>query len=491
MATMGPLSLAFFLMLWIPGLMGLELLGAGSDLTQDLFTDLVFAYRFVNESVSLNVPLVDACRIMAPSECSADDTAEPMAVDFATTCSAPTDEQYVKYPDLQLYPILAVSVVPIYNLANASAQLQLTVATLARIFTGEVATWDDPAIAATNPALPTWGIPAGQPIEVLISSASLGTTVIFKKSLATFYDAFEAMAGPADSPFWGNVSVTDVEETDELQTYVLLHPYTIGFCFLRDAVMSEFAIPKLIKASGHTVTATVTSLGYAVLELGLNFGNNGEPADRLTADLEGALGANAWPIAGYTYLAMRKDTLRANATCDDVRQTVNFFYWYWTNDGAEEFAERTYSVGLPALVQQEVVARFVADVRCNGRLVYELPNVASIHGAGLSNLASTMQLLNIVYNAQDAGTIQYAAADGLDPARAMDNHTFALTTASGVRLGPRSVTIPLLGLGYVVLSSFQITLDGATLAAILQGSITTWLDPRLTALNPGGLVDAV
>lgn len=24
-----------------------------------------------------------------------------------------------------------------------------------------------------------------------------------------------------------------------------------------------------------------------------------------------------------------------------------------------------------------------------------------------------------------------------------------------------------------------------------QGSITTWLDPRLTALNPGGLVDAV
>lgn len=38
--------------------------------------------------------------------------------------------------------------------------------------------------------------------QVVISSASLGTTVIFKKSLATFYDAFEAMAGPADSPFW-------------------------------------------------------------------------------------------------------------------------------------------------------------------------------------------------------------------------------------------------------------------------------------------------
>lgn len=37
MATMGPLALTFFCMLWGSGSMGLELLGAGSDLTQDLF----------------------------------------------------------------------------------------------------------------------------------------------------------------------------------------------------------------------------------------------------------------------------------------------------------------------------------------------------------------------------------------------------------------------------------------------------------------------
>eukprot|EP00668_Euglena_longa_P028591 GGOE01035872.1.p1 GENE.GGOE01035872.1~~GGOE01035872.1.p1 ORF type:complete len:1181 (-),score=400.45 GGOE01035872.1:1169-4495(-) len=426
---------------------------------------------------------------MSATECEEDDTEEPLAVDFATTSSIPTAEEYEKYPDLQLYPIVAVSIVPIYNLGNVSAQLQLSVSTLARIFTGEIATWDDAAISATNPSFADWGLPQGQPITVVISSASLGTTEIFKKSLATFYSEFEDIAGPSDSPFWGNVTVVDVEETDELQTYVLLHPYSIGFCFLRDAVLGELPIPKLIKESGHMVEANISSLGYAVLELGLNFGNNGESAERLTADLGGALGSHAWPIAGYIYLVMRKNSLRDGATCDNVRATVNFFYWFWTASGSEEIAERSYSTSLPALVQQEVLARFVSDIRCNGVLVYEVADAVQIRGTGLSLLDSSMQLLDVVYSAKDAGEVEFAAADITDPATAMRNYTFAMHTAGGTLLGASSVTIPLLGMGYVILSSFNITLDGATLAAILEGTITTWLDARITALNPGGLTD--
>lgn len=43
------------------------------------------------------MPLVDACRIMAPTECGADDTSEPMAVDFAISSTPLTEEQYEKY----------------------------------------------------------------------------------------------------------------------------------------------------------------------------------------------------------------------------------------------------------------------------------------------------------------------------------------------------------------------------------------------------------
>jgi len=38
-----------------------------------------------------------------------------------------------------------------------------------------------------------------------------------------------------------------------------------------------------------------------------------------TADINNAKGVNAWPLSGYTYLIMHKNTLRPNATCANVK----------------------------------------------------------------------------------------------------------------------------------------------------------------------------
>ena len=40
----------------------------------------------------------------------------------------------------------------------------------------------------------------------------------------------------------------------------------------------------------------------------------------------------------------------------------------------------------------------------------------------------------------------------------------------------------------VAVTPLQVTLDGPTLAMILDGIITTWLDRRIVALNPNGIL---
>ncbi len=50
----------------------------------------------------------------------------------------------------------------------------------------------------------------------------------------------------------------------------------------------------------------------------------------LCSDMSNADGPFAWPIVGFSYLVVRKDTLRPGATCAHVRETVAFWVWFWT-----------------------------------------------------------------------------------------------------------------------------------------------------------------
>jgi hypothetical protein len=77
--------------------------------------------------------------------------------------------------------------------------------------------------------------------------------------------------------------------------------------------------------------AAINSIAFAMLEKGLQFGNNDDPPDKLTADIMDASGDLAWPISTFSYVIIRNglqgDRLREGATCANVQATVEFWNW--------------------------------------------------------------------------------------------------------------------------------------------------------------------
>src|SRR5262245_7163680 len=103
-------------------------------------------------------------------------------VDFAGSDSLLLDSEYAAGKDLQMFPMLAGAVVPIYNIEGTTGSIVLDRPTLAGIYAGTIRNWDDPTLARLNPEaqLPH------QPITVVHRSDSSGTTELFTKALSAF-----------------------------------------------------------------------------------------------------------------------------------------------------------------------------------------------------------------------------------------------------------------------------------------------------------------
>eukprot|EP00668_Euglena_longa_P004599 GGOE01005367.1.p1 GENE.GGOE01005367.1~~GGOE01005367.1.p1 ORF type:complete len:1173 (-),score=343.25 GGOE01005367.1:655-3930(-) len=420
--------------------------------------------------------------------CTASDMTSPLAVDFAGSDALLTASDYSQYPDLQMYPTMAGAVVPIFNLGSIT-NLTFPTFLLAKVFAGTVRYWDDASILALNPHL-NGSIPSNQPIILVVRSDSSGTTQIFKKALAAFDSAFRSQIGTASSNVWTNVTATQRSGNQGVVSYVMSTKYTLGYSELGVALTNNLPMVKLQKANGSIVTASITSTDYAVLEMGLSFGNNGDDAARLTADLEDAQGSNAWPIVGYTYLVMRKSTLRSGATCENVRATVAFWYWFWTSNIASRIVTEQHFSALPSVVQEAVLSRFEADIMCDDQAMYESKVLVPVNGQGSQLLSSLFTTLIDVYSLVDSTVNLTYTTDGSGSDADLTTTMFGASTTSTLSAPTDGYKLIFAGAGLAVISLVNVTLDGATLAGILQGDITTWLDPALTALNPWGIRDA-
>eukprot|EP00667_Euglena_gracilis_P030164 EG_transcript_41182 len=141
------LLLLLLLCLLVGGVAGggtpVSLAGAGGTLPAAVYEDAIFAYTLVHPDVALRYAALGSvagqCRIMSspnPAQCSAADTAEPLAVDFAASDVPLEAADYALNPDLQTYPTMATAIVPVYNL-GACANLTLSTAVLAQVFSGQ------------------------------------------------------------------------------------------------------------------------------------------------------------------------------------------------------------------------------------------------------------------------------------------------------------------------------------------------------------------
>eukprot|EP00667_Euglena_gracilis_P012602 EG_transcript_12957 len=363
-----------------------DLVGAGAPIPMPLYVSALFSYRFVRPNVRATFAGSitgdqAVCRLTNYSaSCPPTDTAQPRYLDWGSTVTLPAADVYTQYPDLQLYPTCASAVAPIYNL-NGGANLVLTMATLAKIWSGRITTWDHPDIQATNPNFASWNVPANKSITLVARADSAGSTQLFKRALAATDPVFKTQIGTAGAPVWPGVRVIFQATPQLIIAYVMRTPYTLGYAPPGDALGSAIPMARLNR-SGVLVDASATSVQYALLEKGLSFGNNGDAPAHLTADLYNALNPLAWPIVSYSYLAVRTASLRPGATCANVAAMVDFWLWFWS---ASEVASLASSLGfsvLPEVVSDFVATRFKQDIHCAGRLVYQQAGVSVVAGFG-------------------------------------------------------------------------------------------------------------
>ena len=338
--------------------------GAGATFPLTLYTQWTYAYQFVDPSVIINYQGTGSG---AGKTAIINNT-----VDFAGSDSLLSDQNYTDGKDLQMYPIVAGAVVPIYNIKFNTpttgagtptpapvtpAKLVLDRLTLVSIFNGTIEKWNDPAIVALN--LDLKDLLPDAAITVVHRSDGSGTTEIFTKALTSFSP--EWTAGGASSIQWPTDSkgAIGAKGNPGVAGAVLNTPNSIGYVELNFALANSISFADMINKAGNKVTANAASLASAMADFANAF------TDKLTNTIVDAPGAQSWPIAGYTYIILHTTSM---TDCAKAQKLLEYIRWTLTDPTAAEGATKFGYSTLTQSVQTLVLGKLAA-VTCNGSSV--------------------------------------------------------------------------------------------------------------------------
>jgi len=212
-------------------------------------------------------------------------------VDFGASDGPMTDEQLAASKVKVLhFPTVLGAVVPTYNIAGVSVDLNFTQKALAGIYLGTITKWNDPEIAGANKGV---NLP-NTDIVVVHRSDGSGTSYIFTDFLGKASADWKAKVGTGTSVNWpvglggkGNEGVTGLVK----QT-----PGAIGYIELIYAVQNNIAYGKVQNASGKFVKADLAGVTAAAA------GTAKEIPEDFRVSITNAPGVTAYPISSFTWL---------------------------------------------------------------------------------------------------------------------------------------------------------------------------------------------
>jgi phosphate transport system substrate-binding protein len=221
----------------------------------------------------------------------------------------------------------------VYNLdLPAGQRLRLTGPVIARIFLGQITTWDNPAITALNPGIT---IPDG-PITVVHRSDGSGTTYIFSDYLSSVSPTWAAKVGKGKTLHWPTGE--GAEGNGSVAATVYRTPFSIGYvetAYSQGLVLHYAAIQN---RAGHYVTATAASIAAAAAQK-----PHITPTD---FSIVNQPGTSSYPITGYSWaLVYTHQTSQATG-----QKLVTMLDWL-THSG-QAYAAATSYVPLPPQIQQ-------------------------------------------------------------------------------------------------------------------------------------------
>jgi phosphate transport system substrate-binding protein len=304
----------------------------GSSLMAPLFTLWAPAYHARFSRVTLHT--------VSSSSGEGISSAAAGKADIAASDAFLSPATLAKYSHLVNIPLAVAALMVVYNVpgVSAPAHLRLDGTVLARIFSGKISRWDDPAIAALNPAVRL----AGTAIVPVHRADNSGSTFLF-----TSYLNAQDPAGWSSSLIGTTVAwprqpgALGAAGSEAVISTVKSAPGSIGYVGVsylfqvRNATEGEAALGN---SSGTFVLPTARAIQAALA----SFTNT--PASETISLINGAA-AQAYPIINYEYAVV--NTSQPSATqAQDLRA---FLTWAVTS-GTAQLAKVNFQPLPPSLI---------------------------------------------------------------------------------------------------------------------------------------------
>jgi phosphate transport system substrate-binding protein len=263
-------------------------------------------------------------------------------VDFAGT-DAPYSAPATQTATILNVPTALGAVAVIYNLPGV-ATLNLSAQTLADIFQGKLAAWNNAEIKADNPAVTL----PNTPITIVHRSDGSGTTYIFTTFLSTVSTDFKSKIGAGTGPTWPTTAQFKAgAKSAGVDAVVKSTAGGIGYVELTYAQQTKTQVAKIQNGDKTAYVAPTVSTTAAAAA---DFDFSPLTPTNLVFNLLNAPGKDAYPIAGPTYALVYQQ----QSDGPKGAAVVNFLNYGLTTGQASEAA--LYYVALPAALQTKCLA---------------------------------------------------------------------------------------------------------------------------------------
>ncbi len=266
-------------------------------------------------------------------------------VDFGAS-DAPLSSEDLQKSGLGQFPTIIGGIVPVVNIEGIEpGKLKLDGETLAKIFLGEIKTWNDPAIAKLNPDLKL----PGDNITVVHRSDGSGTSYNFTNYLAKVSPEWKQKVDFGTTVNWP--AGVGGKGNEGVSAYVKQIKNSIGYVEYAYALQNKMAHAQLKNAAGKFVQPNSDSFQAAA-----DTADWGSAKD-FNLLMTNASGEQAWPITATTWVIMYKDPKNPERS----KAAFDFFKWSLEN-GQKDAAALDY-VALPDSLVDKIESYWSSDFK--------------------------------------------------------------------------------------------------------------------------------
>jgi phosphate transport system substrate-binding protein len=266
-------------------------------------------------------------------------------VTFGAT-DAPLSGKDLDESGLVQFPMVMGGIVPVVNIEGVKpGELVLDGATVAKIFLGEIKTWDDAAIKKLNPdaKLPSAAI------AVVHRSDGSGTTYNFTYYLSAVSPDWKSKVGTEKAVEWP-VGI-GAKGNEGVANNVAQTAGSIGYVEYAYAKQNKLTYTDMMNKDGKKVAPTSEAFAAAAAS-----------ADWSSVPGYGVIladqpGAGTWPMTAATFILMYKSPEDSAASLSALK----FFAWAYKSGG--KMADELDYIAMPDAVVKSVEAMWAKDIK--------------------------------------------------------------------------------------------------------------------------------